>query len=86
MLTSVRMAASTVLVSNGYIKGKVAFRLVSLLFRTAAALAGCLRRRILVMLNGVQGQHHLISYDYYYPLLRMTIGVLGFWGDRKSVV
>ena len=70
------MAASTVLVSNGYIKGKVAFGLVSLLFRTAAALAGCLRRRILVMLNGVRRQHHLISYDYYYPLLRMT----GFWG------
>lgn len=87
------MTASATLVSNGQIQGIVAFGLVSLLFGTAAALVGRLRRLILLMLNGVQGQHHLISNDYYYPLLRMTIiksfvnGVLNardglIWGDR----
>lgn len=70
LLTGVRMAAPTALVSNGQIQVIVAFGLVSLLFGATAALVGGLRRLILLLLvvYGVQGQHHIISNDYYYPL------------------
>ena len=96
LLTGVRMAATTALVSNGQIQGIVAFGLVSLLFGAAAALVGGLRRLILLLVvYGVQGQHHLISNDYYNPLLRMTSiksfvhGVFNardglIWGDREE--